>query len=54
MTGPYLPYGLSAIANCYGSSSNVLAGRHSARRIRGVASINFEHVTKRYADGVEA
>jgi hypothetical protein len=26
----------------------------SARRIRRVACIVFEHVTKRYADGVEA
>ena len=45
---------LSVIADGYSSSSNVLASRHSARRIRSVASINFEHVTKRYADGVEA
>jgi multiple sugar transport system ATP-binding protein len=45
---------LSSIGGGYRQSSNVLAGRHSARRIRSVASINFEHVTKRYADGVEA
>jgi len=45
---------LDAIAGGYSQSSNVLAGRDSARRIRSVASINFEHVTKRYADGLEA
>jgi ABC-type transport system involved in cytochrome bd biosynthesis fused ATPase/permease subunit len=45
---------LDAIARGYSQSSNVLAGRDSARRIRNVASINFEHVTKRYADGLKA
>jgi ABC-type uncharacterized transport system ATPase subunit len=45
---------LSAIADGYSRSSNALAGRHSARRIRSMASINFGHVTKRYGDGFEA
>jgi ABC-type multidrug transport system fused ATPase/permease subunit len=45
---------VDAIAGGYSQSSNVLAGRDYAPRIRSVASINFEHVTKRYADGLEA
>jgi multiple sugar transport system ATP-binding protein len=45
---------LQLIANADSRSANGLAVQTSARRIRRVARIVFEHVTKRYADGVEA
>lgn len=42
------------IAGAYRRSVNGLAVRESTRRINGVATISFEHVTKRYPDGFEA
>jgi multiple sugar transport system ATP-binding protein len=43
-----------SIAAGYCPSANRLVVRDCIRRIATVASIVFEHVTKRYADGVEA
>jgi ABC-type Fe3+/spermidine/putrescine transport system ATPase subunit len=42
------------IAGAYRRSVNGLAVRESTRRINGVPTISFEHVTKRYPDGFEA
>jgi hypothetical protein len=37
-----------------GRSVNALAVRESTRRIKGVAGISFEHMTKPHSDGFEA
>jgi len=42
------------IAGAYRRSVNGLAVRESTRRINGVATMSFEHVTKRYPDGLAA
>jgi hypothetical protein len=42
------------ITGAYRQSVNALAVRESTRRIKGVAGISFEQMTKRYPDGSEA
>jgi hypothetical protein len=48
------PAARTAITGAHERERNRLAGPDSASRIRSVATITFEHVTKRYSHGFEA